>query len=176
MSDELKIVYEPTPNTHYKTYYPKKNMTFGCHNLNEGEEIILTFSDLLSIENHKGKSGIDIEVTVAHFSNKHVPTMVLNLTNARIVESLHGKLCKDWIGKSIQVYGGKVRNPAGGSDIDGLKVREFVPNTGEDITEYEDKMNNAATEEELKEAYFNAPKHIQPRLNNLANTRRAELS
>lgn len=52
---------------------------------------------------------------------------VANTTNCEVIENMYGGDVDGWIGKSITLYQGDVRNPKGGGTIKGIKVRPKVP-------------------------------------------------
>ncbi len=173
MSDDKNIIYEPAETTHWRNLHPKKCMVLGTQNLNPGEELILIIKEVKAQQTIKGQNGKDDSVTFLMFDNA-VP-MCLNIGNSRILASIYGDFYENWIGKAIQIYSGEVK-AFGGGKTQGLLIRKFIPDMGEDISEYEDKIRKATTTEELKEAYLSAPKNIQPKLQKLTNTRKAQLS
>jgi hypothetical protein len=52
---------------------------------------------------------------------------VANTTNCTVIENMYGADTDGWIGKSITLYQGDVRNPKGSGTIKGIKVRPQVP-------------------------------------------------
>jgi len=168
-----EIIYETSPNTHWKNTFPKKSELLGSHNLNEGEELVATFDKMPHQGTIKDRNGNDKTVTIATFIN--APPMCLNITNCRIIEGLYGGMMDKWIGKSIQLYVGQVRNPEGAGTVGGLKVRERIPATDEDLSEYESALENCTTIDELKKAWMAIPKHLTSKLLTLKNNVKMEL-
>jgi len=155
-----ELVFEPSQTTHWKNLFPSKMMLLGSQNLNPGEELIATITSVEAqeIKNKNGKPDI---VPVARFDN--APPMVLNITNTRTIASLYGECYDQWAGKSIQIYATMVRG-FGGGEVMGLRIREAIPDTGQDIKQYEAALNSCKTIESLKVAYSSIPKHLRPRL------------
>lgn len=171
---ENKIIYEPAITTHWKNLHPKKCMILGTQNLNPDEELVLTIKSIEKDKTVKGTNGRDDTVTFLWFDGCHVP-MCLNIGNSRVIASLYGDFYDKWIGNSIQIYSGEVK-AVGGGKTQGLCVRQFIPDVGEDISEYLDKIHNSSDVEELKAAFLSVPNHLRPRLIDSKDKRKKELS
>ena len=167
------IVYEPSPTMHWKQLHKKKCMLLGTQNLNPGEELILTITDIKANQKVKGGNGREDTVTFIEFANA-VP-MCLNIGNSRVLASLYGDRYDQWIGKSIQIYAAEVKAVGGGKTM-GLCIRAFIPEAEVDIAEYEAIINKATTLDELQLAYLETPKNLQPKLRKLTNAKKKELS
>lgn len=59
--------------------------------------------------------------------------LVSNTTNCETIESLYGPDFDKWVGQSITLYQTLVRNPKGGPQIPGIRVRTKKP-TGDNET------------------------------------------
>ncbi len=103
--------------------------------------------------------------------------MALNITNARAIAGVYGNDRNKWIGKSIQIYVGQVRNPEGRGTVDGLKIRDKIPTTGkEDLSQYEEAIKTADSIEALVEAWKTIPPKFQPRMNDIKEAKKKELA
>lgn len=167
-----QIIYEPSKTTHWKNLFPNKSMLLGSHNLNPGEELIATIKSV-TIEKITNQNGQEEQVPVIKFSNE-VPPMVLNITNSRSISILYGDHYDDWIGKSIQIFATKVK--AFGEEVSALRVREQKPVENTDLSFYEEGIKSAKTLVDLKKAFMSLPKNIKPKLQDLKNKRKQELS
>jgi len=76
---------------------------------------------LVTKEQPKGKRRC-----VLHFERAE-KAFVANATNCTVIESMYGADVDGWIGKSITLYQGDVRNPKGAGTIKGIKVRPKAP-------------------------------------------------
>ncbi len=61
-------------------------------------------------------------------------TFACNVTNGKLIEKMYGPNPKDWLGKTITLYVGRVRSPEGGM-CDGICVRSKVGPSGGEIDE-----------------------------------------
>lgn len=155
----MGIIYEPAITTHWRNLFPNKSMLLGSHNLNEGEELVATITDV-SLEKIKNQSGGEETVPVLKFEN--APPMVLNVTNTKTIASLYGELYEGWKGESIQLYATEVK--AFGEVVKALRVREARPDTAIDLTEYENQLRGCGDMDSLKQVFMGLPKHIKPRM------------
>ena len=155
----MSLIYEPSKTTHWKNLHPSKMMLLGSQNLNEGEELIAKIKTI-TVQGIKNQQGQDESVPVAEFYN--APPMVLNITNCRAIACLYGELYDRWAEKSIQIYATKVK--AFGSEVLALRVREAIPETGQDLAAWETKLKDATTLPELQTAFMAIPKHIKSQL------------
>ncbi len=169
--NETQIIYEPSATTHWKNLFPKKSALLGSHNLNEGEELVACIASV-GIQKIKDKNGKDEEVPVITFDN--APPMVVNITNSRAIASLYGDLYEGWIGKSIQLFATEVK--AFGEVTKALRVRTVIPDTNEDLTDFETILKDCKTMDELKSSFMNLPKHIKPRLVDLKDKVKDEIN
>jgi hypothetical protein len=166
-----EIVYEPSQTTHWKNLFPNKMQLLGSQNLNEGEELIAEIHSVSTneIKNKDGKTEI---VPILTFTN--APPMVLNITNTRSIASLYGERYDQWAGKSIQVFAVQVK--AFGQVGMALRVREVIPQTKEDLSTFENKINSCKTLDELKNTFTAIPKHLKTRLIAAKDKRKGELN
>lgn len=145
-------------------------MLLGSHNLNEGEELVAKIQSV-NVETIKNTSGKDEKVPVARFYN--APPMVLNITNCRTIACLYGERYDEWAEKSIQVYATKVK--AFGEEVTALRVREAIPQSGEDLSTWENTLRQCESMEQLQEAYMSIPKHMKPQLAEIKDEMKAKL-
>lgn len=153
------LVFEPSKTTHWKNLFPSKTLLLGSHNLNEGEELVATIQSV-EIQEIVSTSGQKERVPVVRFTN--APPMVLNITNSRTIASLYGERYDEWPGKSIQIFATKVK--AFGVEQMALRIRETIPDTGQDVSRYEEALRSCGDLDSLKKAFFDIPKHLRKKL------------
>jgi hypothetical protein len=153
------LVFEPSTTTHWKNLFPNKMLLLGSQNLNDDEELIATIKSVAQQE-IKNTSGKDETVSVIQFDN--APPMVLNITNARTIASLYGEMYSDWIGCCVQIYATKVK--AFGLDQMALRIREAIPDTNQNVDEYENLLRASTTIGDLQKAFMAIPKNLKPKL------------
>ena len=155
--DNEKIIYEPSETTHWRNLFDNKNTLLGAHNLNPGEELIAEIKEIKTNGEIKDKVGNIQSVSILMFTN--APDMVLNITNAKTISSLYGEYTEKWPGKSIQLYAAPIK--AFGENTLCLRIRKAIPDTGEDVSEYLIKLQNASNIKELQDAYKAIPSHLK---------------
>lgn len=165
------LVYQPSKTTHWKNLFPNKMLLLGSQNLNEGEELVAEIT-AVDIEDIRDQNGNTEKVPVIKFTN--APPMVLNITNTRTIASLYGELYDGWAGKAIQIFATKVK--AFGKEEMALRIRDAIPDTGQDVSRYEKALHDAKTMTELKDAFMSIPKHLKPRLTDAKNIAKEKLS
>lgn len=138
-------------NRHWKNFLDKNYL--GSHNLEHGEEMLLTIEKFVGEEVVKTQDGDKIK-TVLYFK-EDVPKMILNVTNGTIISSLYGSHPDKWIGKQIQLYVANVK--AFGKMQDALRIRDFIPKIEVDIPSFTEKLSAAKTVEELKTIWSSFP-------------------
>ena len=109
-------------NRHWKNFQDKDYL--GSHNLEEGEEMLLTIERFEGEEKVIGPDGKETVKMVLYF-RENVPKMIMNITNGTTIASLYGPHPEDWVGKQIQLYPASVT--AFGKTGDALRVRDFKP-------------------------------------------------
>lgn len=139
-------------NRHWKNFVDKNYL--GSHNLEQGEEMLLTISKFEGEEKVKTADGEKV-AQVLYFSET-VPKMIMNITNGNTIASLYGSHPENWIGKKIQVYAASIR--AFGKNQDALRIRDFKPkDENKDTSEWKAKLNVATTLKELGEIWKKIP-------------------
>lgn len=109
-------------NRHWKNYRDKDYI--GSHNLEAGEEMLLTISKFEGEEKVKTADGEKV-AQVLYFK-EDVPKMIMNVTNGNTISSLYGSHPDQWIGKQIQIYvASNVKSF--GKNQDALRIRDFIP-------------------------------------------------
>lgn len=142
-------------NRHWKNYVDKDYL--GSHNLEEGEEMLLTivkYEGEEMVQTQEGKSAKQVL-----YFQEEVPKMILNITNATTLASLYGTHPEKWLGKQIQVYAANVR--AFGKMQDALRIRDFIPKIEVDLVEWGEKLGVAKTLEELKTIWSGFPVSVK---------------
>jgi len=159
MNDKV-IIFQPAPTGHWKELFAQKNLVFGSHNLNPGEEIVAVI-DHIEKGIIKREKGVEEEINMIHFDPKcQMVPMGLNVGNSKIIAALHGDKYAGWSGKAIQIYVGEVKQYGGGMGP-GLCVRPTKPDIGEPVDNYIDQMHKCKTKEQLVSVYKKIPKHLK---------------
>jgi hypothetical protein len=150
---ETTIINKVTKGTnrHWKNFLDKDYL--GSHNLEKGEELLLTISGFEGEEEVTTAEGKKVKQVI--YFKEDVPKMIMNITNGNIISSLYGSHPDQWIGKQIQVFATPVR--AFGKTQDALRVRDFIPKINVDITPYVAKISEAKTVDELKNIWIKFP-------------------
>lgn len=142
-------------NRHWKNFIDKDYL--GSHNLEEGEEMLLTiekFEGEEMVVKVGGKKDEKVPKQVLYFK-EDVPKMIMNITNGNTIASLYGSHPDQWVGKQIQVYATPVK--AFGKTQDALRVRDFVPRHNVDVGSFVSKLELATTLDELKNIWVSFP-------------------
>lgn len=142
-------------NRHWKNFRDTEYL--GGHNLEAGEEMLLTISKFEGEEmiiQVGGKKDEKVPKQVLYFV-EDVPKMILNTTNANVLTMLYGSHPDQWIGKQIQIHTAKVK--AFGKTHDAIRIREFIPKINVDLDLYTGKMMEAKTLDELKKIWKSFP-------------------
>jgi len=161
---ETKIITkkEKGLNRHWKNFLDKDYL--GSHNLEEGEEMLLT------IAKYEGEELVFNSLTkmeepkqVLYFE-EDVPKMILNITNANTLATLYGTHPENWIGKQIQVYkiNGNWRNPVTKEKVtEALRIRDFIPRFDVDVEKYKSELDKATDLNELKSIWVKLPASVR---------------
>lgn len=163
MTEDLKEIYQPAMDKHWKLLHADKRELLGSHNLKDGERIVATVRDIKWDQEVKGKSGRVDTVTFIYFDEINIP-MCLNVTNCEVLAKLYGDTPNDWIGKRIEIFSGQVKNPGGKGTVPGLCFADYVPVGDEDLSDYKDKLSAHKTVAGLGEEFKSMPKHVQGQL------------
>lgn len=147
---------EKGTNRHWKNFIDKNYL--GSHNLEPGEELLVTIERFEGEEEVKDAKGGKSSKQVLYFK-ENVPKMIMNITNGTTIEMLYGKHPVDWIGKKIQIYSTSV--PFGKKQVDALRIRDFIPRTEADGSKYMALVEAAKTLEELKDVWSKIPESVR---------------
>jgi len=152
-ADGVKILtkVEKGSNRHWKNFLDKDYL--GSHNLEKGEEMLLTIEKFVGEEDVKTQDGTK-QKQVLYFK-EDVPKMIMNITNGNTLTALYGSHPEQWVGKQIQVYAASVR--AFGKNQDALRIRDFIPKVKVNIVEYADKLMEAKSLADLKRIWESFP-------------------
>lgn len=143
-------------NRHWRNFLDKNYL--GAHNLEEGEEFLLTIEKFEGEEMVQTADGSKGSKQVLYFKEDK-PKMILNITNATIIASLYGNHPEDWIGKQIQVYSANIK--AFGKMQDALRVRDFPPKINVDVKAHQEKLSVASNLDELKSIWASLPVSVR---------------
>lgn len=97
----------------------------GAYSLDEGQELIVTIQSVRN-EMVTGPDGKKEECVVAHFAERNVKPMILNVTNMKMITKLSGTpYIEKWAGLKIKLHSEKVK--AFGEVVDALRVCSELP-------------------------------------------------
>ena len=136
-------------NRHWKNFLDKKYL--GSHNLEQGEEIIVTIEKFEGEELVKSTDGKDAPKMVLYFK-ENIPKMILNITNGKTLEALYGPHPDQWIGKQIQVFSTMVKS-FGKMEL-GLRIRDVIPKGKVDNSSAIKKVSGAQSLQELRTIFL----------------------
>lgn len=146
---------EKGQNRHWKNFVDRDYL--GSHNLEKGEEMLLTivrFEGEEMVQKVGGKQNEKTPKQVLYFKEE-VPKMIANVTNCTTIAQLYGPHPEDWIGKQIFVHAVPVK--AFGKIQDALRVRDVMPSRNIDVAGYRAKLEVAKTAEELRAIWITFP-------------------
>jgi len=126
-----------------KTHWKKlSNPNYlGAYALTPGEDMILTI-DTAKNEEVVGNNGKKEECLVLYFKEKDIQPMILNVTNAKMIEKIHETpYIEDWSGSRIQLYIAQVN--AFGETVDALRIRPQAPKDKPELTPDHPKWGGA---------------------------------
>lgn len=150
---------EKGSNRHWKNFVDKDYL--GSHNLEKGEEMLLTIAKFEGeelVQKVGGGNNEKVAKQVLYFV-EDAPKLILNITNGNTIAALYGTHPDQWIGKQIQVYAASVR--AFGKTQDAIRVRDFIPKIQVDISAHTAKLRTAKTLDELKALFTSLPRSAQ---------------
>lgn len=143
-------------NRHWKNFLDKNYL--GSHNLEIGEELLVTVDRLEGEEEVKDTKGGKSVKPVLYFKEE-VPKMIMNITNGNTISALYGSHPDKWVGRQIQVYSTQV--PFGKKQVDGLRIRDFIPKINVNSNAHIEKLLTATTLEELATIWKSLPTSAQ---------------
>ena len=141
-----------------KTHWKKlSNPNYlGAYALTPDSDMIVTIKRAGN-EDVIGNNGKKEECLVIHFSEKDVKPMILNVTNAKTIERIHGTpYVEDWAGKKIQLYVAQVN--AFGDTVDALRIRPKAPTGKPEMTPDHPKWSEAVSNVEKNPKIIDAIK------------------
>ena len=142
-------------NRHWKNFIDKNYL--GSHNLEQGEEMLLTIERFEGEEKVKTVDGEKVKQVI--YFKENVPKMILNITNGNTIASLYTPHPDAWVGKKIQVYAASVK--AFGKTQDALRIRDFKPREDVNVDEWCAKLDTATTLAELGKVWTGLPVSIK---------------
>lgn len=143
-------------NRHWKNFVDKDYL--GSHNLEVGEEMLLSIARFEGEEQVQGADGSKSAKMVLYFKEDK-PKMILNITNASTLGALYGTHPEKWIGKQIQIYAASVK--AFGKTQDALRIRDFVPKIDVDIKSYSSMLEVCDSPSKLKDVWESLPRSVK---------------
>lgn len=144
--EDIKIISkkEKGTNRHWKNFVDKDYL--GSHNLEKGEEMLLTITKFSGEEQVTTGEGTKVKQVL--YFKEPVPKMIMNITNGNTLTLLYGSHPDNWIGKQIQVFATEVK--AFGKVQDALRIRDFIPKHIIDVQSYVAKLKVAKTVAEME--------------------------
>lgn len=146
---------EKGQNRHWKNFIDKDYL--GSHNLETGEEMLLTIEKFVGEE--KVTTGEGEKLKQVLYFKEQVPKMIMNITNGNTMTQLYGSHPDGWVGKQIQVYATSVK--AFGKTQDALRIRDFIPKITVDIDGYEKQLKVAKDLKEMKAIWIKFPVSVR---------------
>ena len=153
MSEDTKIINKKIKggNRHWKNFVDKDYL--GSHNLEVGEEMLLTIEKFVGEEEVATADGKKAKQVL--YFKEDVPKMIMNITNGNTISMLYGSHPDDWTGKQIQIYAASVKSF--GKVQDALRIRDFVPKIAVNTTAFAAKLKVAKTQTELRDIWVKFP-------------------
>lgn len=150
---ETKIInkVQKGANRHWKNFVDKDYL--GSHNLEKGEEMLLTIDKFVGEEEVTTADGKKPKQVL--YFKEDVPKMIMNITNGNTLTALYGSHPEQWIGKQIQVFATPVK--AFGKTQDALRIRDFIPKYNIDVPAYVARLAVAKNQNELKDIWVKFP-------------------
>ncbi len=111
-----------------KTHWKKLDNPdyLGAYALQPGHDLVVQIKSVGQEEVYNPTNNKKEVCTVAHFTEKGVKPMILNVTNCKTISKVYDTpYIEDWIGKYVSVYIAKV--PAFGEKVEALRIRNRVP-------------------------------------------------
>lgn len=156
MADKIIRKKIKSTSRHWKNYMDKDYL--GSHNLEEGEEMLLTIEKFEGEEMVQTTDGTKSPKMVLYFKEDK-PKMILNITNASTLGSLYGSHPDKWVGKQIQLFSASVK--AFGKTQDALRIRDFIPKIEIDVMAYAEQLEAVTTLEALKALWSSFPVSVR---------------
>lgn len=111
-----------------KTHWKKlENPDYlGAYALEPNKDLIVQIKTVGQEEVYNPTNNKKETCTVAHFVDRNVKPMILNVTNCKTISKLYDTpYIEDWAGKYISIYIAKVK--AFGDVVEALRIRNKVP-------------------------------------------------
>lgn len=156
MNDKILKKKQKGLNRHWKNFVDKDYL--GSHNLERGEEMLLTIEKFEGEEMVQATDGTKSSKMVLYFKEDK-PKMILNITNASTLGALYGQHPEGWIGKQVQIYSASVK--AFGKTQDALRIRDFIPKREVDTDKYVAQMEECTELDSLKSLWSSFAKSVQ---------------
>ncbi len=113
-----------------KTHWKKlENPDYlGAYALHPGQDLVVQIASVKQEEVYNPSNSKKEICAVAHFSNRDVKPMILNVTNCKMISKIYDTpYIEDWAGKYISIYIAKVK--AFGEVVEALRIRNRIPTT-----------------------------------------------
>ncbi len=151
MEPKILSKKEKGVNRHWKNFLDKEYL--GSHNLEKGEEMLLTIEKFVGEETVKTADGEKVKQVL--YFQEDAPKLILNISNGNVLSALYGSHPDQWVGKQIQVYVANVK--AFGKMQDAIRIRDFIPRRTVDLAPYVAKLAAATDLEDLKKIWTSFP-------------------
>lgn len=103
----------------------------GAYSIPDGEDLVVT---ILSVSAQKVKGADGKEETCSVATLKNQKPWILNMTNQKTIQKLHGPYIEDWVGKQVVLYATTTKIAR--EEVECIRVRpKVVAQTKQPITE-----------------------------------------
>ena len=100
----------------------------GAYALEPGKDLIAVIKSVGQEEVYNPSNNKKEVCTVAHFEDRNIKPMILNVTNCKTISKIYDTpYIEQWCGKAIAIYIAKVK--AFGETVEALRIRAKVPST-----------------------------------------------
>lgn len=111
-----------------KTHWKKlENPDYlGAYALQPGQDLVVQIKSVGQEEVYNPTNNKKETCTVAHFTDRNIKPMILNVTNCKTISKLYDTpYIEDWTGRWISIYIAKVK--AFGDVVEALRIRNKIP-------------------------------------------------
>lgn len=117
---------------HWRTMTERNGPWLYAEHLPKGRDVVVEI-ERVELGQVTGQDNRKANRCVLHFKGKKRP-LALNSTNGKAVAAMYGPMTESWPGKLVALYVGETRDPADGTKIDCVRIRNKPPRTAADTT------------------------------------------
>lgn len=111
-----------TTRTDYRKLYDKDYI--GAWDLND-QDVTVTITEVKG-EELTGEGGRKSKKPIVYMRGTK-KGFAINSTNGKVIAGMYGNFVQNWGGKRITLYKSMTRNPAGGGEVECIRVRPKIP-------------------------------------------------